>query len=355
MPYSEKVYITDLLSEENVKKYVLPYYNLQHGTITGIKFKDTDKQRAVYKIDYFDKSYCVKKVYFPREELLFVYSAIEWLYRHDINVPHILPTKENQRYVIYQNMYFILTEWVDGEKCSYDNTQNIFDSSSNLAKMHKVSQNFVPIKGSFLKTGYEDIYMSSQKHFEQLLACSNYAFKYGDKFSKIFLENFQSNMELAENSAKVSYAIESKNLSKSLCHLDYVNKNIIFDSLGSLWIIDFDKCRMDYCTHDISYFLRRILKRDSTKWDLKLTVQALDCYNKIKPLNFDEYKYILAYLSFPQKFWKISKDYYNNIKKCNANSFILLLRNAVKNDEEHVHFANDFKSYIENKFSKAIL
>lgn len=355
MPYSEKIYITDLLSEENVKKYVLPYYNLQYGNITGIKFKDTDKQRAVYKIDYFDKSYCIKKVYFSREELLFVYSAIEWLYRHDINVPRILPTKDRQRYVIYKDMYFILTKWIDGHKCDYDNIQNIFDSSSNLAKMHKVSESFVPINGSYIRTGFEDIYISVQKHFEQLLGCSNNAFKYGDKFSKIFLENFQNNMELAENSAKVSYTIEGNNLSKSLCHLDYVNKNIIFDNSNNLWVIDFDKCKMDYCAHDIGYFLRRILKRNATKWNFELTVNILDCYDKIKPLSFDEYKYILAYLSFPQKFWKISKDYYNNIKKCNANSFIMLLKNAAENDEEHLHFANDFKLYIEDKFGKIIL
>ena len=48
-----------------------------------IKFKDTEKQRAVYKIDYIDKSYCLKKVYYNEAELLFVYSAMEWLYRNE--------------------------------------------------------------------------------------------------------------------------------------------------------------------------------------------------------------------------------------------------------------------------------
>ena len=32
--------------------------------ISIIKFKDTDKQRAVYKIDFKEKSYCLKKVYY---------------------------------------------------------------------------------------------------------------------------------------------------------------------------------------------------------------------------------------------------------------------------------------------------
>ena len=43
------------LSPETIKENVLPYYNLQNSKISVIKFKDTDKQRAVYRIDSNDK------------------------------------------------------------------------------------------------------------------------------------------------------------------------------------------------------------------------------------------------------------------------------------------------------------
>ena len=61
MPYAAKTYNADLLSEENIKKFVLPFYNLNSGEVTQVKFKDTEKQRAVYKINHNDKSYCLKK------------------------------------------------------------------------------------------------------------------------------------------------------------------------------------------------------------------------------------------------------------------------------------------------------
>lgn len=354
MPHPEKIYITTLLSEENVKKYVLPYYNLQYGNITGIKFKDTDKQRAVYRIDYFDKSYCLKKVYFPESELLFVYSAIEWLYRYGINVPRILSSNDNSRYVKYNNMLFILTPWIDGRKCDYDNIEDILYCSSNLANMHKATKNFVAVDGSLLRNGFDDLYLSLQKHFQQILTCSNSAFKCGDKFSKLFLQNFENNIELAKISLEICATIDNSNLSSSLCHLDYVNKNLIFDASNHIWVIDFDKCKIDYCTHDIAYFLRRILKRDATEWNLEIAINSLKFYDNIKPLSFDEYKYILVYLAFPQKFWKISRDYYNNIKNCNPNSFLMLLRKAVDKDEEQMKFALNFKDYIENKFGRSI-
>lgn len=354
MPYEAKSYNINLLSEENIKKYVLPKYGLENAEIVQIKFKDTDKQRAVYKITIEEKYYCLKKVYFPMEELLFVYSAVEWLYRNDIKVPRILPTKDNNRYAIFEDMLFILTPWVEGSKCSYDNISNVLDSSSNLARIHRRTKNFVPIKGSSKREGVEDLYTSFFKHFQQILLCSNLAFRYGDKFSKMFLQHFDSNLLLAQTAVEVAATIDNSKLSTSLCHLDYVNKNIIFDDSGSPWTIDFDKCKIDFSVHDVAYFLRRLLKRDNTKWDLELTINILKLYEEINPLNFDEYKYILVYLAFPQKFWKISRDYYNNINKCNKNSFVTLLSKTNEKNDYQLKFVEGFSAYIEKKFNKRL-
>lgn len=100
------------LSPEIIKQNVLPYYNLQNSQISIIKFKDTDKQRAVYRVNYKDKNYCLKKVYYNLNDLLYVYSAIEWLYRNNIRVSKLLPTIDNNRFVSYRDMLFILTPWM---------------------------------------------------------------------------------------------------------------------------------------------------------------------------------------------------------------------------------------------------
>ncbi|MBU3153586.1 CotS family spore coat protein [Clostridium estertheticum] len=341
----------NLLSEENVKKNILPQYDLANADISQIKFKDTDKQRAVYKVQYFDECYCLKKVYYSIKDLLFVYSAIEWLYRNNIHVPRILKTKNNSRFVNYNNMLFILTPWINGIKCDYDNIDHILVCSTNLANMHKVSINFKPICGSSLKEDYSPLGPSIYKHYESLLNFSNLAYKYDDAFSKLYLKYFETSSILAKCSSNIAYSLNLNNLTKSLCHLDYVNKNIIFDTNNEIWVIDFDKCRNDYCAHDISYSLRRLLKRDSTKWDLELAISFLDLYDKILPLTLDDYKYILVYLAFPQRYWKISRDYYGNINKCNKKAFLNLLNNATNKNDYQLDFVQKFKSYIENKFS----
>jgi CotS family spore coat protein len=354
MPHQAESYTYSLLSEDNLKLHVLPQFGLENGDISQIKFKDSEKQRAVYKIDCDGQSYCLKKVYFQVPDLLFVYSAIEWLFRNGINVPRILPTKSQGRFVEYSNMFFILTPWIDGIKCSYDNPQHVLDASSTLSNMHRCTRHFIPVRGSTARNGFEDISGSLQKHFQQLLNCSNLAFKYKDRFSKIFLQSFDTNIILAQTALNIASTIHTDNLSKTLCHLDYVNKNIIFDNENRLWVIDFDKCKMDYCVHDIAYFLRRILKRDNTKWDLQLAMESLKLYEDIHPLSLDEYKYLIVYLSFPQKYWKISRDYYNNINKCNKSSFITLLNKSTDKNDYQMQFIQEFKVYIEDKFNTRI-
>lgn len=336
-----------IFSIDNIIANILPYYNLQDAQVSMVKFKDTDKQRAVYKIDLNNESFCLKKVYFPEDELLYVYSALEWLHRNGINVPNLLPTVNKGRYVEYDNMLFILTPWIDGIKCDFDNLNHLIISSIRLAEIHKTSINFTPIVGSAVRESFDDIYISTLKHFEQLLETSNLAFQYKDKFSREFVDKFDKNLELGKIALEVSSTIDINDLSTSLCHGDYVNKNIIFTENEDIWLIDFDKCKNDYCAHDLSYFLRRLLKRDNTKWDIELAISIIKAYNSHKTLTPSDLKYVVSYICFPQKYWKISRDYYKNIRKCNKNSFLTLLNKANSKIDYQLEFSNTIVKRME--------
>ncbi len=327
------------LSPEIIQRYVLPKFNLQNAEISIIKFKDTDKQRAVYRINYKNSSYCLKKVYYELDDLLYVYSAIEWLYRNKIRVPKLLPTIDNNRFVRFNNMLFILTPWIEGEKCSFDNIKHIEISIKKLAQIHSISRKFKPILGSSLKEGFDNHYISTLKHFQDLLKSSNDSFRYKDKFSKKFISEFDLNFKLAKLSLDLANKINPAYLSRSLCHGDYVNKNILIPHDNDPWIIDFDKCKMDYCARDLSYFLRRLLRRDNTKWNLNLSLKILETYNDVTPLTNADIYYIVSYICFPQKYWKISRDYFKNVNKCNKNSFLTLINSATSKSKYQYNFA----------------
>lgn len=343
------------LSPEIIKLNVLPYYNLQNAKVSLIKFKDTNKQRAVYKIDFKEKSYCLKKVYYSINDLLFVYSAIEWLYRNNIRAPKLLPTIDNNRFVSYEDMLFILTPWINGEKCSFDNINHVMLSVKKLSTIHSVSHSFKPILGSSIKEGFDDYYILTLKHFENLLQSSNEAFKYKDTFSRHFISTFDINLNLAKISLDISNKINNNNLSKSLCHGDFVNKNLIFPNDLDPWLIDFDKCKIDYSAKDLGYFMRRLLKRENTKWNIDLALSLLKAYDEISPLTECDLRYLVSYICFPQKYWKISKDYYKNIHKCNKSAFLSLLLKATSKANLQYDFALSIINAVEKNFKITLL
>lgn len=342
-----------------VKTIVLPMYNLENYSIENIKFKNTDKNRAVYKLtdNIYNPTniFCLKKVYYDEGTLLFIYSVMEWFARNQIKLPKILPSKVNGRFVKANNMLFMLSPWVEGEKCNFDNLEHILLSIENLAKMHNCSRNFKPIKGSLLKTGFDSIYISTLKHFNKILSSYNIAakIKNKDKFSSIFLDCFDDNLYLAKEALLVSSSIDDKKLSKSLCHGDYVNKNLIIDN-SAVWVIDFDKSSINYSMYDLCYFMRRLLKRSSTNWDIELTKKILKTYNSIAPLTEDDFKYIFSYLSFPQKYWRLSKDYYNNMKKCSKSIFIESIKEVANNTSAQVRFIEELKILFSTEFKVEI-
>ncbi|VYU52535.1 CotS family spore coat protein [Clostridium tertium] len=339
----------ELLPIDEIKKNILPYYNFKNAEVFSIKFKDTEKQRAVYRIDVNNKSFCLKKVYYNEENLLYVYSAMEWCYKNNILVPKLLPTIEGSRYVKYKNMLFILTPWLDGDKCDFDNINHILLSSKTLGKLHKTSKNFTPISGSAQRIGLDNYNETIGKHFNQLLQSISNANKYNDRFSKLILDNVDDNLELAKISYEISSSIVSDELSTSLCHGDYVNKNIIIDG-SNIALIDFDKCKFDYSVNDISYFLRRLLKRDNTNWQTNLTINILDSYMEENELSPSDLKFILAYIAFPQKFWKLSRDYYKNIKKCNKNSFISLMEKNLNKSKHQLEFVYELSKALRKRY-----
>jgi CotS family spore coat protein len=343
---------------EELKNNILNQYKLSIYEIESIKFKDTEKQRAVFKISTDKGPKCLKKVFYDKENLLYIYSVTEWLNVNQINCPKFINTLSGHKYVNYKNSLFILTDWIEGRKCDYNNSEDIFKMADNLGRIHKCTAGFVPISGSKSKNADNTYYTNYIKHFYQLLEFWNRANFYKDTFSDIYMELFDFNYNLSKESIRIinnidfSVPIGDAVSNHAICHLDYVNKNIIFNKDNLIYTIDFDNARLDYPVHDICYFLRRILKRDETAWDFDLFKKTIESYENIRALSYNEYLVILALLMFPQKYWKLSKDYFKNRTICNPLPFIHAIEKISEKQTEHEVFCNLLKIDIENKFKK---
>lgn len=346
------------MSIDEINEKVLSHYSFKVYDIENIKFKDTEKQRAVFKINTDRGTKCLKKVYYDESKLLFIYSVIEWLNAKGIKCPRLISTKKGLKYVKYNNSLFILTDWIDGRKCNYDNINDVIEAAKNLAKIHSSSLGFKPINRSLTEYSPVDFFQSYNKHFLQLLEMSNKAFLVKDRFSKILIDNIDYNIEKAKEStyllSKIDYTtpLGDEVSNRSICHLDYVNKNLIFTENEQIFVIDFDNSQIDFAVHDISSFLKRILKRENTSWDFDIFKKSIEGYETVRKLSYNEHIVIASVLAFPYKFWKVSRDYYKNLKNCNRDSFVTIIKKIVKHQDEHDEFCKNITQYIEQKFKE---
>ncbi len=350
----------DFMSYDEITDKVMNQYSCHVNSIDSIKFKDTDKQRAVYKLSTSEGMRCLKKVYYDKGTLLFIYSVVEWLNLNKIPCPRFISTKRGIKYAEYKGNLFILTEWIEGRKCDYDMLDDINDAAYCLGRMHRTSYGFKPISGSTCRTN-EDLYFSGiSKHFLQLLDLSNKASSLNDSFSHLYLNTFEYNMSAGRKSLELlsrvdlSRPIGDRVSMSAICHNDYVNKNIIFSPDNQIYIIDFDRTAMDMPVHDIISFIKRIMKRDKTCWDFHVFKSSMEAYEQSREISFQEYVLILSYLMFPHKYWKISRDYYKNMNQCNKEAFLTILRKVTQKNESHQEFCMEFMDYIENKFGQIL-
>lgn len=346
-----------LFSEKNISLNILPHYGLEGCKVEQIKFKNTEKQRAVYRVIQSEANqYSLKKVYYGVGELLFTYSAVQWWHKKGINVPIFIPTMNGGRFVTYNKMLFIMTPWIKGDKLNYDNLQSFLDTATVQGRMHKEGLKFEPIKGSVLKSSSSSPSKSIIKRCSVLLKYYNDALSLDDDFSKKYVESFPSILKLCEMAYKTTSQIDYSKLTKSLCHLDYVNKNILFDKNNRIWVIDFDNCKYTYTGNDLCHTLRRYLKRGNTSWNYKVFKTWLEIYNSEIPLTFDDLQYIFMNLVFPQRIWKLTRDYYKNYRKCNKNSFLKILTDIVSSLENKILFSQEFQldlSYMVKEFNNS--
>lgn len=331
---------------------ILSDFGIENSNFEKIKEKNTKRNRIVYKINFYDNFFCLKQTYFEKKDILFIYSYLKWLNSYKFEVPYLINSKYNEPFVNYNNKFFILMKWIDGEKLNYDNLTECIKSITLLGRIHKFSSNVPLIYGSSSITNFLNLSQKYKKSFKELHRMYSIAKNLNDNFSYIFLQNFDILTHMVYISKSFAQTIVFDNLSKSICHGDFVNKNILINNKNII-PIDFDRSCINYSIFDLCYFLRRYLRRTSTNWDFKSAITLLKYYNKINPLFLDEYLYLISYLSFPQKFFKISKFYLYNYKnltidqKLNYTTFIN--KNSISFNDK-LNFINNFEEYLKLNF-----
>ncbi|MFT9495233.1 hypothetical protein, partial [Anaerosolibacter sp.] len=73
-----------------VTNNILSHYDIEVKKVEIIKIKNSDKERAIYRVSTPHLDYCLKKVYYSTHDLEFVVYLMQYLKTKGLHVPEII-------------------------------------------------------------------------------------------------------------------------------------------------------------------------------------------------------------------------------------------------------------------------
>ncbi|MDT8715630.1 CotS family spore coat protein [Clostridium sp. 19966] len=321
----------------------------------NIKIESIRPNKGVYYLKTDSGLRCLKKINYGVQKLLFVYGAKEHLIKNGYtNVDKYYLNTEGLPYALVNEDIYTLSTWIDGRECDFQKEEDLVAASENLALLHLASKGYEPPENSKLKTDLGRWPHLMEKRIKSFDKMREMARKKTSKttFDLKYIKEIQFYKDMGKKAlgaledSKYMELCEISEQEKNFCHHDYTYHNIIIDQENRVNIIDFDYCKREIRTYDISNFMIKVLKR--CKWDIKTCRLLLDAYDKIYPIKEEEYKVLYAFLLFPQRFWRLSNRFYYNEVNWGQNTFTKKIDELTEEQEIYLNFIDEFrKTYLE--------
>ena len=316
-----------------------------------IKIEVLKANKGVYYLKTNKGERCLKKINYGPQKLLFVYGAKEHLIKNGFNmVDRYFLNIEGEPYALVNEDLYTLSEWLEGRECDFHNMEEVKLAAKTLARMHEASKGYDPPENSKLKSDLGRWPHLMEKRIKSLDKMRDMIRKKNNKsdFDLIYLKSMEFYKEMGKKALdtlqKSSYyeLCSIAEDEKSFCHHDFTYHNIILDKENDVHVIDFDFCKREVRTFDISNFMIKVLKR--VDWDINFAKAIIESYNSVSPLSKEEYPVLYAYLQFPQRYWRLANRYYYNEVNWGQGTFTNKLQGIINEKEKYLKLLDDFKT-----------
>ena len=134
--------------------------------------------------------------------------------------------------------------------------------------------------------------------------------KFLSRFDMQFAQAEQAQELLDEKKYKMYY--NSRAEAGSMLHGNFTHHSVLLLSEGTMAVTGFDKAACGIQIQDFYQLFRKMMEK--WDWDVSLGESMLTAYNRIRPIPEEEWKLLHVLLLYPEKFWKVANQYYNNRK-----------------------------------------
>lgn len=314
----------------------------------GLKVTDLVPLRNVYLLFTNKGKKILKKVEYSKENLQFIYNAVEYIRRGFDRVISFTKTLEGDIYAIFNGELYCVMDVAEGREAEFSNPIDVSIAVRSLAEMHRASEGY--------RNNYPEKCMAGRtidnfkrrlqelKFFKELALLHEYK----SNFDGVFLAHVDSYIKEVEDSIKLLSATPyfklcSEEDKKVICHHDLADHNILINE-DKAFFIDFDFAMIDLRVHDLCNFINKAVKNFA--FDLDKANSIVEEYSAINPLDRRELEVLKALLSFPEDFYSISKDYYARRKEWEEETFLDRLLRKLEYKEDRDEFLDKFLNEV---------
>ena len=231
------------------------------------------------------------------------------------NVDQIMTNKEKG--LISYDKYrtpFIMKKAFEGKECSLKEEKDIERACKNLGYLHRTLNTFSDYKVEKRETPSVPDMLYARKL--ELKRIRNYIKKSGRKtaFELVFTSCYGVFYEEAEKAFQMAASQEPEFFKRAygICHGAYHHHNILILP-GDVATLNFGQFHYNQQILDLYSLMRKALEKN--QYQIRILEKAIKGYESEKTLEKEDLLLLKILLSFPEKFWKISNQYYNS-KKC---------------------------------------
>ncbi len=255
----------------------------------------------------------------------------------------IIPNRENG--LISYDKYrspFIMKRSFEGKECCLKEEQDVEEACRTLARLHKALQEIkdyrVDRRDSMSVPG-----MLKARKLE-LKRIRNYIKKSGRKmeFELTFTSCYEQFYEEAREALIQAESMGEDFWKKGygICHGAYHQHNILMTPEGTA-VLNIGQFHYNQQILDLYTFMRKTLEKNH--YQRRVFEAAVRGYGKELSLGQEEFDTLRILFTFPDKFWKISNQYYNSKKCWMPPKNLEKLKKTIEQNERRKQFLREWK------------
>ena len=259
-------------------------------------------------------------------------------------VDTFVPNKEGTFLVQgpYSEM-FIMRDWFYGEECNVKSQEEVLLLAKTLAKLHLCMTEISLLEEEENFCHQVKLTEQLEKRNRELRRVRAYIRekKKKNSFEQKFLSRFEEQYEQAERASnhlsKEMYEAYYEKALENGCflHGNYTHHSVLVLSEEEMAVLGFDKVVKGVQIQDFYLLFRKMMEK--WDWDVSFGASLLEAYDKVRTISKEEYHILQVMLSYPEKFWKVANQYYNNrkswIPEKNMQKLLQTMEQAKKKEE----------------------